>query len=319
MTAVLQGFDKPIKNYIDELSKTGHVTHKSYTKTSVTFHHNAGRLSHDGVMNVWRYRPASAQFNVDRAGTYAQFVKTLEYAWATGNTEGNQRSISIEMANAELSPSWEVSETTWKAAARLAGFLFAKVIKRRPSRSNVHYHSYWYATACAGPWMDRVYDDLLAEVKKWYSYYLSGSGSTLYIPGSPKIELLDVDGAFGRKTVYATSWAMAELGYRVSADGEPTDQINRYYTRAVQTALNEAGHRDKYGRKLVVDGVGLGYNIGKRYPKIGWMRTITAIQGGYGLTPQQSDGFFSPDDSWTVRKIQSDVNNGARDVPFFIR
>ena len=107
MTATIN-YDQPVKNLIDELSATGHVTHTAYRKDSVTFHHNAGRLSHEGILNVWKTRPASAHFNVDGKGTVAQFVKPNEYAWATGNrtaTSGPFPSSSPTRASVGSGPS----------------------------------------------------------------------------------------------------------------------------------------------------------------------------------------------------------------------
>ncbi|MFE7657210.1 N-acetylmuramoyl-L-alanine amidase [Streptomyces bottropensis] len=164
-------YDRPVADFIDELSATGHVTHTSYRKTSVTLHHNAGRLSHQGVLDLWRVRPASAHFDVDAAGAVAQYVKVNEYAWAVGNMFGNQSSISIEMANATLAPNWTVGETTWKNASRLAGWHFAEVIGERPSRSNLFYHHHWTSTVCAGPHMDRIYDDVLTAVQAAYDHF----------------------------------------------------------------------------------------------------------------------------------------------------
>lgn len=167
-------YDQHITNLIDELSATGHVSHRSYAKKSVTFHHNGGKLSHQGVLAVWKYRPASAHFDSDAKGAIAQYVKVNEYAWAVANTRGNQETISIEMCNATLSPHWEVAEVTWKSAARLAGWLFAKVIKAKPSKDNVFFHHHWYSTSCAGPYMDSVYNQLLAEVQLWYNHFIGG-------------------------------------------------------------------------------------------------------------------------------------------------
>lgn len=164
-------YDKKITNLIAELSKTKHVTHSSHKKTSVTFHHNAGKLTHGGILSVWRTRPASAHFDVDAKGDVAQYVKVDEYAWAVGNLEGNQSSISIEMANSTLAPKWEVSEITWKSAARLAGWLFANVIKAKPTKSNVFYHHHWSSTACAGPYMDKIYDEVLEAVVEAYQEF----------------------------------------------------------------------------------------------------------------------------------------------------
>lgn len=174
MTSTI-AYDHPVKNYIDELSETGHVTHRAYRKTGVTFHHNGGRLSHEGVLSVWQYRPASAHFNVDRSGTVCQYVKVNEYAWACANGEGNRKTISIEMANSAVGGNWPVAEVTWKSAARLAGWLFARVIGHRPSRSNIYFHHDWAATACAGPYMDSIEDELIAEVVKAYEYFSNES------------------------------------------------------------------------------------------------------------------------------------------------
>lgn len=170
MTATI-AYDRTVSNLIDQLSATGHVTHRSYKKTSVTLHHNAGRLSHQGVLNVWKTRPASAHFDVDSAGAVAQYVKVNEYAWAAGDLVGNQSSIHVEMANSKLSPTWEVGDATWKGAARLAGWLFYKVVGVRPSKSNLHYHSHWSATACAGPYMDKIYSKVVIEAQKAYDAF----------------------------------------------------------------------------------------------------------------------------------------------------
>lgn len=166
-------YDKPVRDFIAGLNKTGHVTHVKYKKTSITFHHNGGRLSLQGILDVWKTRPASAHFQSDQAGAIGQYVHVNEFAWATGNTTGNQKSISIEMANSTLAPKWQVAEVTWKSAARLAGWLFANEIdgKPRPSKNNVFFHKHWKSTDCAGPYMDTQYNNLLAEVQKWYDHF----------------------------------------------------------------------------------------------------------------------------------------------------
>ncbi|MFF9212946.1 MULTISPECIES: peptidoglycan-binding protein [unclassified Streptomyces] len=164
-------YDRPVTNLIDKLNATGHVYHNAYKKTSVTLHHNAGRFSHQGLLENWKTRPASAHFDVDAAGAVAQYVKLNEYAWAVGNVTGNQRSISIEMANATLGPGWTVADGTWKSAARLAGWLFAKAIGERPSKNNLFYHHHWSATECAGPYMESIYNKVLAAVQEAYDHF----------------------------------------------------------------------------------------------------------------------------------------------------
>lgn len=167
-------YDLPMRDFIAGLDRTRHVTHTQHRKTRVTLHHNGGRLSHEGVLSVWQVRPASAHFNIDAAGTAAQYVRVNEYAWATGSTPGNQQSISIEMCNQTLGPDWVVSETTWRSAARLAGWLFARVIGTRPTHDTLVRHKYWSATACAGPYIDRVYDQVLLAAQQSFDRIVHG-------------------------------------------------------------------------------------------------------------------------------------------------
>lgn len=161
-------YDLPMLDLIDGLSATGHVTHIEHRKTHVTLHHNGGRLSHYGVLSVWQVREASAHFNIDAAGTAAQFVRPNEYAWSTGSTEGNQKSISIEMCNQTVAPDWIVGEETWRGAARLAGWIFARIIGYRPTSEFLVVHHDWFATLCAGPFIDRIYWQILEAAERAY-------------------------------------------------------------------------------------------------------------------------------------------------------
>lgn len=171
------GYDHPVEDFIERLTATGHVSHGSYKKTSVTLHHNAANLTHAGVLSVWTNRPASAHFDVDANGSVAQYVKASEYAWATGHTLGNETSISIEMANSTFAPNWEVSDTTWKSAARLVGWLFAHVIegRPRPNVGNLFPHKHWSATACPGPFVSSHFNAILTEAQVQYDHFIAGA------------------------------------------------------------------------------------------------------------------------------------------------
>lgn len=230
MTATIN-YDHSVKNLIDELSATGHVSHRAYKKKSVTFHHNAGRLSHEGVLAVWQKRPASAHFDVDGTGSVCQYVKVNEYAWAVGDMQGNQETISIEMANSAIGGSWPVSPTTWKAAARLAGWLFAKVIGARPSKANVFFHHHWYPTTCAGSYMDSVSDELLAEVVKAYEYFKSATAAPR--PAQPNRAPRKSNTQLAAE-VWAGKWGSgADRMRRLKAAGYNADAIQALVNRGV--------------------------------------------------------------------------------------
>jgi hypothetical protein len=224
-------YDRHIVNLIDELSRTGHVTHTKYKKKSVTLHHNGGvRFSHQTILNIWKTRPASAHFDIDAVGDPAQYVEAHEYAWAVGNTRGNQETISIEMANISGAPHWGVSEATWQGAARLAGFLFAHVIDGtpRPTRNNFFVHHHWYQTACAGPFVDSVFDQILHAAQQAYDHF-RGSAPAPATPSAPTNPVRDIqralevdaDGHWGSATDHRArlmrAAARAHAGYPSNA------------------------------------------------------------------------------------------------------
>lgn len=245
MSAAIK-YDKPLKNFIKELDQTGHVTHKSYKKTSVTIHHNAGRLTHEGVLNVWKVRPASAHFNIDGQGTACQFVRVNEYAWAVGDTTGNMRTISIEMANATLSPEWKVADKTWRAAADLAGWLFFKVIGERPSKDNLHYHHHWSNTSCAGPFMDSIYGKVLRRAQRRYDDLKGGKSEPEETGGRKSLVKVAAE-------VWGGKWGTGQDRFdRLRKAGYDPEQVQSMVNRGVGKVAAEQEAR-RQSRKSVAD------------------------------------------------------------------
>lgn len=263
---MVAAYDKGVKNLIAGLNATNHVTHTKHRKTKVTVHHNGGRLSHEGVLNVWRTRPASAHFNVDAAGTVAQYVEMNEYAWSTGSTNGNQQSISIEMCNSAIGGEWPVSELTWRSAARLAGWIFAKVIGVRPDSSNVVPHSYWKPTVCAGPYMARVFGEFIRVAQQAYDFFKGGGSSPTHPPeegGKSISELADevIAGKWGnnpqrahalRAAGYDPAAVQAEVNRKLGGGGAPARKTNEQLADEVLRGL--WGNGDERRRRLTEAG-----------------------------------------------------------------
>lgn len=157
-------FSKPIEDMIAGLSATGHVSHESHKKTTVTIHHNGGvRVSHQGVLDTWKTRAASAHFDVDVNGDIAQYVKVDEVAWSAGNWEGNLTDVSIEMA--DENSQYEISTATLNTATDLAAWLYVHVIGERPKASNFFMHSHWVQTDCPGPYVTTRFTTILSSVQ----------------------------------------------------------------------------------------------------------------------------------------------------------
>lgn len=289
MTAAI-AYDRPVVNLIDELSETGHVTHIKYKKKSVTFHHNGGRLSIQGCLDVWTIRPASAHFQSDRVGAIGQYVQVNEYAWAVGNKLGNQETISIEMANETLAPEWKVGDATWKSAARLAGWLFVHVIKEAPTSTNVFFHHKWSATACAGPYMDKIYAQLLAEVQKSYNEFKGNTsgGSAPHPTPTPKPKPKSTDEV-----------AREVIDGRWGNDPQRTQKLTAagYDAAAVQRRVNEilSGGAPKPAPK----------------PKPNARKTVSqianeVIDGKWGNDPERSQKLSKA--GYNAAAVQNEVN-----------
>lgn len=73
----------------------------------------------------------------------------------------------------------------------------------------------------------------------------------------------------------------------------------------LQRRLNAAGARDRYGNRLIVDGLGLAPNTAGRWPAT-TTRTIWALQRYLGVKP---DGYLSAK-SDTIRELQKRLNTG---------
>jgi hypothetical protein len=229
VTAAPIAYDKPSQNFIAGLDATGHVTNTPYRKASVTFHHNGGRLSLQGCLDVWKTREASAHFDVDGQGNIGQYAGVNMYAWHAGNTQGNKESIGIEMADATLAPDWTIATVTWQEAARLGGWLFARVIGAEPTRETVHVHHDWKSTLCAGPYIDHIREQLFQAVLASYRAFAGGGTPSPTPAPAPSGGGLSIEQV--ARQVIAGSW------------GNGDDRIRRlrgsgYDPTAVQNEVN---------------------------------------------------------------------------------
>lgn len=152
-----------------------HYSKRSRTnKKYVVIHHatvvgNGGK-SYAGlktIYNIWQTRRASAHYGVD-GGLVAQYVPDRDYAWATGNTAGNEYGISIEHCNSTAGPGWKVATKTWKTGAKLTAYIHKRYGMGRPSRKTVKMHKDFYNTACPGPFLSKKLKAYIKESQKVY-------------------------------------------------------------------------------------------------------------------------------------------------------
>lgn len=127
----------------------------------------------DACYKIWQTRAASAHYGVEELFV-RQFVWDTNMAWATGTASGNEHGISIEHANQLLNVAgsaddYKISERTWKNGAKLAAYLHKAHNLGRPVKDKtLRKHSSFKATACPGPYMDRIWNQYVAEAQRVY-------------------------------------------------------------------------------------------------------------------------------------------------------
>jgi hypothetical protein len=287
VTAAPIAYDKPIQNFIAGLDATGHVTNTPYRKTSVTYHHNGGRLSLQGCLDVWKTREASAHFDVDGQGNIGQYAGVNMYAWHAGNTQGNKESIGIEMADATLAPDWTIATVTWQEAARLGGWLFARVIGAEPTRETVHVHHDWKSTLCAGPYIDHIREQLFQAVLASYRAFAGGGTPSPTAAPTPSGAGLSIEQV--ARQVIAGSWGNGDDRVRrLRSSGYDPAAVQNEVNRIVQGAPAPAQRTNEQIADEVIAGKwGNGSERSRRLAAAGYSPTavqaaVNARLGGSG-------------------------------------
>lgn len=169
----------------DELILGKHITSPRQQKIAfVVVHHmtivgTGTGSANDACYNVWQTRQASAHYGVDGPDV-TQFVWDADAAWATGSYVGNHAGLSIEHANSQGAPGWQVSEVTWRNGARLAAHIHKLYGLGRPTSNGdgswgtLRAHHSFFGTACPGPYLLGIWNSYLEEVQRVYDIITRG-------------------------------------------------------------------------------------------------------------------------------------------------
>lgn len=157
-------------------------------------HHMAGNLNLAQCVNLWNNSGTSAHYTINSTGGVGQAVHDSNTAWATGNTEGNQRGISIEHANTTRQVngrdddhlSWQISDATIIAGARWAAALCLFYKLGRPVYGkNIKDHRDVRQTFCPGHLANggQYHQKWMAEAQSFYDKLVAKSVNP---DGTPK-------------------------------------------------------------------------------------------------------------------------------------
>lgn len=163
--------NSPLVNYTKISPNSSNPRNKPITK--ITIHHVAGNLTIETIGNVFApsSRKASSNYAVGTDGRVGMYVEEKNRAWTSGNSENDNRAVTIEVANSQIGGEWKVSDT---ALAKLID-LCTDICKRNNIKAlnytgdkngNLTRHNMFAATACPGPYLQSKFPYIAQEVNK---------------------------------------------------------------------------------------------------------------------------------------------------------
>ena len=138
---------------------------------TIIIHHMAGNLSVESCGEVFApsSRQASSNYGIGSDGRVGLYVEEENRSWCSSNRDVDQRGITIEVANSSSGGDWPVSD---KAYAKLIA-LCVDICKRNgipklnftgDRAGNLVMHKYYANTQCPGPYLEKRFPDIAAEV-----------------------------------------------------------------------------------------------------------------------------------------------------------
>lgn len=138
---------------------------------TIVIHHMAGKLSVESCGEIFAAssRQASSNYGIDSDGRVGLYVDEQNRSWCSSNRDVDQRAITIEVANCSTGGEWPVSQ---KAYDKLID-LCVDICKRNDIKKlnftgdragNLVMHKYFANTQCPGPYLEKRFPDIAAEV-----------------------------------------------------------------------------------------------------------------------------------------------------------
>ena len=138
---------------------------------TIIIHHMAGNLSVESCGEVFApsSRQASSNYGIGSDGRVGLYVEEENRSWCSSNRAADQKSVTIEVANSSTGGEWPVSD---KAYAKLID-LCVDICKRNGIKKlnftgdrsgNLTMHKYYANTQCPGPYLEKRFPDIAAEV-----------------------------------------------------------------------------------------------------------------------------------------------------------
>lgn len=138
---------------------------------TIVIHHMAGKLSVESCGEIFAAssRQASSNYGIGIDGRVGLYVEEENRSWCSSNREVDQRAITIEVANCSTGGEWPVSQKVYDKLIDLC----VDICKRNGIKKlnftgdragNLVMHKYFANTQCPGPYLEKRFPDIAAEV-----------------------------------------------------------------------------------------------------------------------------------------------------------
>lgn len=138
---------------------------------TIVIHHMAGNLSVESCGEVFASssRQASSNYGIDSNGRVGLYVSEHNRSWCSSNRDVDQRAVTIEVANCSTGGEWPVSQKAYDKLIDLCVDICQrngiKKLNFTGDRSgNLVMHKYYANTQCPGPYLEKRFPDIAAEV-----------------------------------------------------------------------------------------------------------------------------------------------------------
>lgn len=148
--------NSPLVNYVD---LNNHYYGARNRIDKITIHHMAGNMSVEACGNLFHNKEGSSNYGIGTDGRVALYVEEKYGAWTSNSQENDMRAVTIEVANCNGAPNWEVSDTAFNKLIDLC----VDICQRNgipylnwtgDANGNLTIHKMFHATACPGPYLE---------------------------------------------------------------------------------------------------------------------------------------------------------------------
>lgn len=141
--------------------------------TKITIHHMAGVLSLEEFDNIVSNpnRQMSSNYAIDKDGRIGLFCPESDRSWCSSSSWNDNRSITIEVSNSSTGGEWPISKKVYSMLIALCADickrnLINKLTFTGDQNGSLTYHYMFNATACPGPYIKSLTNDICRDVNK---------------------------------------------------------------------------------------------------------------------------------------------------------